>query len=1225
MAATTSRMRLTIDVLSLADEDSYGPGQYREAALAALKGRRFALPVQVDHTFEQVWSQIEERYKRNYLKPHEAACFTIKNLQDAYECDLDLGDTVASIFEGETDPKKRLIKVIPTFTYRDFSLPFDSNLRPASAQKRHRELHEEHASKRRRTGDQTREYGDHNRTQTQLLPSTESEYSANGDPRNGHIHTDRSINRPRSSKSRGSIECVQAAITGQREFSLSVKSESPELGLPTLRTIPDVRESPCAPSSAPSVSLHEDRNEHESEAGTEVDLQNQAEDPIEDIDMDDDLSETNLPTAEPNRKDANPGYEHSPESLDSQPLPIPPAVAAPPRKNIYEISVSPQPFGTARKPRNTYSRRHPLRTPSSTVKKDIMHSRNSGKASPKSSDAGRSTSKAHAFKFSKPVPDEIVSTQDGSAHGALREQSPFHAKKSLSMVHQGRNPRKNDSSDVEVDYDGEDITPSSNGRSKKPTNLPKPSQKSYKMPTGTSIHNSTATRTTAQSPVAQSMALAANGAEDIASPASRRGRLSPQVVIHPKPATISSDNNHLGAARSSALRSENAMVGRHASSTPLRDDPEEAARALQEFRKSKIAPPTTAESITANIIHNSSGDKPNRMPKRTAIPLPDNIRHRYAGTSSASPVPLSKHVKAQTERIVKAAKALPAIPSQPVDPSNVFHKPGKLVPNNLNHRKSDLTSASPAPNPRRSQIPLPDNIRHRFESASSTSPVSKNSSPANKKVVHEVQGPSTVPVSTQNSSTNANAGDFQQNGNLHPTHTTLGATAKDVVELSSANPSSSSDSLESEDEEDEDDEQGQDNETIQEEFDSIADVEMKRGATRTIDSYAHDRNLDQANFEASKPPSAPPDQHHPSLPPQLTGPINISRDHEDNHIAQADGNLIQNGTVIAGEEAATRLQSPTSAEPSVREPGNTQAWSFARVGPHSDTLHSSVQQAVSNPLLSRPLSRSPSAVGIKPDVEIEKDIESESASEADSNQSSPDAPTRSARLLSIHSPTPENLGSGQDSSNSSSDSDSETEAPKKPANDDNSETSESSSDESSSDDEHAQDDIEDKGTNMSNRDTTMGAAPPSSPPPMPTPIRQAVPSSQVRVPSTSQALPGSSQVPLAGSQSVHTPWKAPQRYTTTAGAASARGSAARSNSSRYGFLSLKEQALIARSTPTTAQKAKNFDPSSQSMARLSSKKLKKIDLSASEDDSSSDSDSDSDGVAQKTKEGCQVI
>jgi UDP-galactopyranose mutase len=71
MAAPAARMRLTVDVLPLAEEDSHGP--YRHVALAAFKGRKFALPVQLDNTIEQVWTQIEERYKRNYLTPAQAS------------------------------------------------------------------------------------------------------------------------------------------------------------------------------------------------------------------------------------------------------------------------------------------------------------------------------------------------------------------------------------------------------------------------------------------------------------------------------------------------------------------------------------------------------------------------------------------------------------------------------------------------------------------------------------------------------------------------------------------------------------------------------------------------------------------------------------------------------------------------------------------------------------------------------------------------------------------------------------------------------------------------------------------------------------------------------------------------------------------------------------------------------------------------------------------------
>jgi hypothetical protein len=71
MAASSVRMRLTVEILPLEAENSHGP--YQAAALAAFKGRKFALPVQLEDTFEKVWSQIDERYKRNYLTPPQAA------------------------------------------------------------------------------------------------------------------------------------------------------------------------------------------------------------------------------------------------------------------------------------------------------------------------------------------------------------------------------------------------------------------------------------------------------------------------------------------------------------------------------------------------------------------------------------------------------------------------------------------------------------------------------------------------------------------------------------------------------------------------------------------------------------------------------------------------------------------------------------------------------------------------------------------------------------------------------------------------------------------------------------------------------------------------------------------------------------------------------------------------------------------------------------------------
>jgi hypothetical protein len=72
MAAPTTRMRLTVEVLPLVPENARGPR--RSDALAAFtKSRKFALPVELEHTIEHVWRQIEERYKRNYLDDVEAA------------------------------------------------------------------------------------------------------------------------------------------------------------------------------------------------------------------------------------------------------------------------------------------------------------------------------------------------------------------------------------------------------------------------------------------------------------------------------------------------------------------------------------------------------------------------------------------------------------------------------------------------------------------------------------------------------------------------------------------------------------------------------------------------------------------------------------------------------------------------------------------------------------------------------------------------------------------------------------------------------------------------------------------------------------------------------------------------------------------------------------------------------------------------------------------------
>lgn len=71
MAAPGTRMRLSVEVLALTEENARGP--YRAQALEVFKERKFALPVLSEDTLERVWVQIEQRYKTNYLTPEEAS------------------------------------------------------------------------------------------------------------------------------------------------------------------------------------------------------------------------------------------------------------------------------------------------------------------------------------------------------------------------------------------------------------------------------------------------------------------------------------------------------------------------------------------------------------------------------------------------------------------------------------------------------------------------------------------------------------------------------------------------------------------------------------------------------------------------------------------------------------------------------------------------------------------------------------------------------------------------------------------------------------------------------------------------------------------------------------------------------------------------------------------------------------------------------------------------
>lgn len=75
----------------------------------------------------------------------------IKKLQDSYEGDLDVDDTIGAIFEGVTNQQELMVQVIQASLNREMSIPLTSNLRPLTAHKRQLETYAMQGNKRRRT------------------------------------------------------------------------------------------------------------------------------------------------------------------------------------------------------------------------------------------------------------------------------------------------------------------------------------------------------------------------------------------------------------------------------------------------------------------------------------------------------------------------------------------------------------------------------------------------------------------------------------------------------------------------------------------------------------------------------------------------------------------------------------------------------------------------------------------------------------------------------------------------------------------------------------------------------------------------------------------------------------------------------------------------------------------------------------------------------------------
>ncbi|XPS79427.1 hypothetical protein M3J09_011411 [Ascochyta lentis] len=769
MAVPGTRMRLTVVVESLAEENAHG--EYRDEALKVFKERKFAMPVQLHDTFETVWSDIEQRYKTNYLNAQQAATFSIKKLQDAYECDLDMTDTVGAIFEGEPDRRMHLVRVIPHFIYRETSVVPGSMLRPSGAQKRPGDdLHldedaaddtdrSQAAHKRRRVESQEQQHHDrHERPGTldardpspnRPIPSTESQHAAAAGARGAAdaqiaASAQDSDSQHRSARSKSGVSLVELSRTetGQTPFTAAaIKQESPEPA-----------QSP-APSPAP--------NDTES-AKQPVDPASDKPPQNERSEADDDMaehvqtaSEAQL-SASPNLGSQEAAIHRSPvSSVEAEPASMP---ATRKRRDVYQVPSSPNfMHGNATPVRlpKTYGR-----SPrSATVIQREVDFLNMARRLPrisKEEDTHRTQTsmstlnKARAFQ--RPESDEIESTPQEEARSAPRERG--HA---TNHEDEARDKDKdNQYDDDDDDDDDADLTAffldeaakdRANGtQTPARKTLVKPAKPgSLKKPSRTSVVSTpTSARRGAQPPTA-------------GTPASRVPAMKPTAKTKPSiPASAKPPKGKKVLSQETTSRMEHLQKLLNASqNTPkCRGD---------------SSSPASSGSIQSRGRSNRSSPEvriPAANKTKLVVPSPKvcNTRPVTQKTTAQqapvkSPVPLPLSVKTSTPISLKISKRTTDVSS--IGGADVFKKPAvgiRQSPVPLPTLKK-LSNFPTTGTPRRSDVPLPASVRTlRRSSSLQSSPLASGNA-----ATHENAVVAPVKTSAKLNKTTSNA-DAESNG-----------------------------------------------------------------------------------------------------------------------------------------------------------------------------------------------------------------------------------------------------------------------------------------------------------------------------------------------------------------------------------------------------------------------------------------------------------------------------
>lgn len=993
---------------------------------------------------------MKARYNARANKYQRA--FTIKRLQDAYDCDLDLSDTVGAIFEGETDPSRRMIKVVPSYIHRDFSVPVTSKLIPGhlqQARKRHRESSEGRANKRQRSELRQLEDApkDTNATRDQPIPSTESDH--NEEEAMGNIGATDQLRRSQSERS---LVFVNGGQTGHAEFGLDIKAESQELGHPPEDTAAATTATsqgqsltePLVPESQPPPPVRQASKARSSipHASSEDIPIPQFDDEVLETDYlgSDDTHMRDIPEPVEQEVAVSPEMDtqqavinQSPQSTPQAPEITTPARAAK-RRDVYDVPSSPEFILPSSKSKKTYSR-SPHNSKMLQKGADLLNQSRllSAGTNVQKSIQKPLSAKAHAFR--PPKPDDIESTPREVASNSQQQSSAEDV---------------DDQEDLTNTLLDEIIreTPnrSTSTRSAKPGSLKKPTIKPQPLTPAQARRNVKldGSKNAAEvTPVQQRLNVRKN-----ITPMSANG--SKEAKLTPKNrARLASLQEKV--RRSSSLsakpKASSPKVVIQSTSRPNSSHSESEANAGKEVPTSAQIQPIEESTQNNNPLFQSK-ELASRNAAQSSVQVTPSQK-----TPIKSPVPLPSNVRSATS----SDNAVSKNDAQATGNAATFKKPAPRLSSSLTQEQSSQSSDRRRSTPLRNEIPLAGDSKQLAKPTSNV-PIRHLSGSSNSErtpIRSEVPLPPNVRRSMSTTSPQAaqhvNSAETTHRSNASAKTSTPAVTSvkrrgrASQISVSSPTPG----------------------------------PETTPAAQRTADSKTA-KTTSAASSVATPVAKADAEQPHVISSGESSTDYSDSEEEEEepqkstqdltgtagNQASQAEqanrlsgGAVVQNG-VDAQDETAQKIA-----------PWNTQSWGFQGLDPFNSTSNQSNEEPKSG--------QAEESANSESEAGAEADTKSRSESAAASTRSSPVVSRAPARFLS-HTPTP-------DASESEDEVEETSIAPPKtvPTNTEPESETDTSSDE---EEEEEEEDIEMPDVSVEPSSGAVPSSPPSRKPPPSTPF-----------------------------------------------------------------------------------------------------------------------------------------